>query len=240
MFLMMKKVSIAQTQISQKEKFLGWYTTGSSFKAHDSQINAVFSKYNENPVFLVVDVEHNNELGIPTQAFITKEEVDPKTGSIMKSFFHIESKVEAHEPEEIGVEHLLREIKEISLNSLSSNIALKLQTLQGLSGKIREIVQYLKDVKEGKLPPNNKIIFLLQEIINELPNLNSEDLIKAYSAKNNDMMFAVYICAMMRCLLALHTLIFVGKDNEEKVKEKEEMEKEKEKKKEKEKAEKKK
>lgn len=49
------------------------------------------------------------------------------------------------------------------------------------------------------------------------------------------MMFAVYICAMVRTVLALHTLIFVGKDNEEKEKEKErereqEREKEKEKK----------
>jgi hypothetical protein len=35
------------------------------------------------------------------------------------------------------------------------------------------------------------------------------------------MMFAVYICAMIRCVLALHTLIFVGKNNEEKEKEKE-------------------
>jgi len=41
-------------------------------------------------------------------------------------------------------------------------------------------------------------------------------LIKAFSAKNNDQMFAIYICAMTRCVLALHTLIFVGKDNEEK------------------------
>ena len=32
----------------------------------------------------------------------------------------------------------------------------------GLEGKIREIVLYLKDVREGKLPPNNKIMFLLQ------------------------------------------------------------------------------
>lgn len=91
MFAMMKK-------ISQKEKFLGWYTTGSSFKSHDVQINEVFAKYTDRPIFLVVDVEHNNELGLPTQAFITKEEVDPKTGSINKSFFHIESKVEATEP----------------------------------------------------------------------------------------------------------------------------------------------
>jgi hypothetical protein len=50
------------------------------------------------------------------------------------------------------------------LNSLSSNIQLKVQALQGLEGKIKGIVKYLKDVREGKLPPNNKIVFLLQVI----------------------------------------------------------------------------
>ena len=73
--------------------------------------------------------------------------------------------------------------------------------------------------------------------MNLLPNLNSEELIKAFSAKNNDMMFAIYICAMTRCVLTLHTLIFVGKDNEEKERERE-REKEREKEKEKEKKEK--
>lgn len=51
------------------------------------------------------------------------------------------------------------------MNSLSSNIQQQVQTLQGLEGKIREIVLYLKDVREGKLPPNNKIMFLLQVIL---------------------------------------------------------------------------
>ena len=42
---------------------------------------------------------------------------------------------------------------------------------------------------------------------------------RAFAAKNNDMMFAVYLCGMLRCVLALHTLIFVGKNNEEKERE---------------------
>lgn len=45
---------------------------------------------------------------------------------------------------------------------MSSNLQLKVKALQGMSGKIREIVSYLNDVKEGKLPPNNKIMFMLQ------------------------------------------------------------------------------
>ena len=93
---------------------------------------------------------------------MTQEEVNPKTGSIYKSFFHIESTVVATEPEEIGVEHLLREIKEIPLNSLEASIAQKVQALKGLSGKIEEIVAYLRDVREGRLPANNKIVFMLQ------------------------------------------------------------------------------
>ena len=86
--------------------------------------------------------------------------------------------------------------------------------MRGLGGKIEEIVEYLRDVRDGRLPANNKIMFALQEIVNLLPNLNSEELMRAFAAKNNDMMFAVYLCAMMRCVLALHTLIFVGKNNE--------------------------
>ena len=68
---------------------------------------------------------------------------------------------------------MLREIKEIPLNSLESSIFQKIQALKGLEDKIQEIVEYLRDVKEDKLPANNKIMFLLQEIVNLLPNLNS-------------------------------------------------------------------
>jgi 26S proteasome regulatory subunit N8 len=61
-------------------------------------------------------------LALPTQAFNAVEEIT-KEGNIIKSFVHIHSTVQAFEPEEIGVEHLLREIKEISLNSLSNELS---------------------------------------------------------------------------------------------------------------------
>ena len=40
-------------------------------------------------------------------------------GNLKRIFRHVDSSVEAFEPEEIGVESLLREIKSINLNSLS-------------------------------------------------------------------------------------------------------------------------
>lgn len=63
--------------------------------------------------------------------------------------------------------------------------------------------------------------YYLKEIINLLPNLNSDELIHASSAKNNDIMFSIYVCALARSILALHTLLFIGKKDEAEKKEEE-------------------
>lgn len=69
----------------------------------------------------------------------------------------------------------------------------------------------MKNVQVGKMKANDKIFFTLQEIVNLLPDLSSEQLIRSYSAKNNDIMFSVYTCTLTRIILALHTLLYLGK-----------------------------
>ena len=157
---------------------------------------------------------------MPTEAYVTVEEVD-REGNAVKYFLSIPSSVKAYEPEEIGVEHLLREIKEIPLNTIDSNVAAKIQSLEGLTSKISEIARYLQNVQCGKMKANDKIFFTLQEIINLLPDLSTDQLIKSYSAKNNDVMFSIYSCAITRIVLAIHTLLYLGKkDSDDKKEEK--------------------
>ena len=60
-------------------------------------------------------------MALPTEAYCSVEIVSSE-GNIIKNFVHIPSTVEAFEPEEVGVEHLLREIKDISLDSLSNKV----------------------------------------------------------------------------------------------------------------------
>mmetsp|Transcript_37379 Transcript_37379/g.33520 ORF Transcript_37379/g.33520 Transcript_37379/m.33520 type:complete len:97 (-) Transcript_37379:545-835(-) len=90
-------------KISAKEKVVGWYTTGTKFKPHDIEIHEVFKKYCAHPVLVMIDVEHVDELGLPTEAYTSTEEVT-RDGTIIKQFVHIPSTVQAFEPEEIGVE----------------------------------------------------------------------------------------------------------------------------------------
>lgn len=55
--------------------------------------------------------------------------------------------------------------------------------------------------------------------MNHLPDLSSESLIRSYSAKNNDIMFSIYTCAISRIILAIHTLLYLGKKDAEQKKE---------------------
>lgn len=130
-----------------------------------------------------------------------------REGTIIKNFVHIPSSVEAFEPEEVGVEQLLRDIKDVTVSSLTTQIQQKTSSLKGMANKMNMIKKYLDDVVEGKKQPNMQVIYNLQEIFNCLPNANSDEMTKALLIKNNDNTFVLYICSIIRSIVSLHNLI---------------------------------
>jgi len=124
-----------------------------------------------------------------------------------KIFVHIGSEVGAHEAEEIGVEHLLRDVKDATISTLSTEVSNRLSALGDLSKYLEDIRCYMGMVLEGKLPINHEIMYNLQEAFNLMPNLNVEEVDKAFAVKTNDMMMAMYIASLVRSVIALHNLI---------------------------------
>jgi 26S proteasome regulatory subunit N8 len=59
----------------------------------------------------------------------------------------------------------------------------------------------------GKIPINNQIAYNLQNILNLLPNLNVEELVKAILVKTNDLYLVMYVSSLIRAILALHDLL---------------------------------
>jgi 26S proteasome regulatory subunit N8 len=47
----------------------------------------------------------------------------------------------------------------------------------------------------------------LQDVFNLLPNLGVEALSRSFTVQSNDMMLAIYLAALTRSVLALHSLI---------------------------------
>merc|ERR1712048_1178718 len=115
-----------------------------------------------------------------------------------RTFVNVKCSVGASEPEEVGVEHLLRDIKNASASTLAVRVGDKISALKGLALRLKEISAYLSSVVAGKLPMNHEIIYQLQEIFNLLPDVNSEEIVRAFAMETNDTMLALYIGSMLR------------------------------------------
>ncbi|CAO3592067.1 unnamed protein product [Absidia cylindrospora] len=193
-------------KVNAKEKMIGWYHSGPKLRSSDLEINELFKRYTPNPVLVIVDVKPKDS-EIPTDAYFSIEEIKDDGTATTKTFMHVPSEIVAEEAEEIGVEHLLRDIKDNAVGTLSTRISGQLSSLSGLQGRLEEIRDYLEKVVSNQLPVNHQIIYNLQDIFNLLPNLESQFMVQAFSTKTNDQLLLMYLSSLIRSVIALHNLI---------------------------------
>ncbi|PKS13094.1 hypothetical protein jhhlp_000435 [Lomentospora prolificans] len=220
-------------KINAREKLIGWYHSGPKLRASDLEINELFKRYTPNPLLVIIDV-HPKEAGVPTDAYFAVDEIKDDGTTTARTFVHTPSVIEAEEAEEIGVEHLLRDIRDVAAGTLSTRITNQLQSLQGLHLRLREIGAYLQKVLDKELPVNHAILGNLQDVFNLLPNLTApkgdgkpgvSELSHAMGVKTNDQLMSIYLSSLIRAITAFHDLIenkIQNKQhNEDKEKEKE-------------------
>ncbi len=135
MYQMFKKVNA-------KERIVGWYHTGPKLHRNDILINDLIRKYCSHAVLVIVDAKPKN-IGLPTEAYAGVEEVHDDGTPTTKTFEHVPSEIGAEEAEEVGVEHLLRDIKDTTVGTLSQRVTNQLMGLKGLHIKMEEIRRYL-------------------------------------------------------------------------------------------------
>jgi 26S proteasome regulatory subunit N8 len=203
-------------KVNAREKLIGWYHSGPKLRASDLEINELFKRYTPNPLLVIIDVQPK-ESGVPTDAYFAVEEIKDDGTTTSRTFVHTPSIIEAEEAEEIGVEHLLRDIRDVAVGTLSTRITNQLQSLQGLHLRLRDIGAYLQKVLDGQLPVNHAILGNLQDVFNLLPNLSSTEgtdgksgggeLAHAMSIKTNDQLMTIYLSSLIRAITAFHDLI---------------------------------
>ena len=138
MYQMFKKVNA-------KERIVGWYHTGPKLHQNDVIINDKIRSYCPQSVLVIIDAEPKT-VGLPTEAYRAVEEVHDDGTPTTKTFEHVASEIGAEEAEEVGVEHLLRDIKDTTVGTLSQQITNQLLGLKGLNGKLKDMNSYLEQV----------------------------------------------------------------------------------------------
>ncbi|ORY28156.1 proteasome regulatory subunit 12 [Naematelia encephala] len=207
-------------KVNARERPIGFYHTGPRLRSSDLEITELFKRFCARPVMVIVDVRASGgrgDTGIPTDAYFAVEEIRDDGTATQRTFTHVPTSIEAEEAEEIGVEHLLRDIASssgapsstlLTTQSLSTRVAAQLNALQGLRARLDEISEYLSAVRRSTLPINHQVVYQLQEIIGLLPQIGGDaDLGKAFRVETNDSTMVVYLSAIVRTVLALNDLI---------------------------------
>jgi len=197
-------------KVNAREIVVGFYSTGPKIRENDIKIDELVRAYCPQPVFVVIDVRPEND-AIPTTAYVSVEEVETDASEarkeIRRTFKHVSSMIGAYEAEEVGVEHLLRDVNDPTVSTLASQIKHKMTGLSTLRERLAEMRAYLEAVLAEKLPPNNQILYNCQAIFNLMPNLNQDALVESMLVKTNDYHLAVYCASLVRCIIALHELV---------------------------------
>uniref|UniRef100_A0A2I2YMF8 MPN domain-containing protein n=1 Tax=Gorilla gorilla gorilla TaxID=9595 RepID=A0A2I2YMF8_GORGO len=93
-------------KVNARERIVGWYHTGLKIHKNGITINELMKRYYPNSVLIIIDV-NPKDLGLPTEAYISVEEIQDDGTPTLKTFEHVTSEIG-----EVGVEHLLRDIKD--------------------------------------------------------------------------------------------------------------------------------
>ena len=200
-------------KVNAKERVVGFYSTGPEIRPNDLRIHDIVKRFLPNntispPIFCIIDIRPDRQ-SLPTTSYKVVEEVSTKDGqrTVNLSFAHVPSQMGAMEAEEVGVEHLLRDINDPTVSTVASLIKGKIAGLSTLTEKLVECKDYLEAVVRGDQKINPEIVANLQTIINLLPNLNTEEMVRSMLIKTNDMHMAIYLSALIRSVIALHDLV---------------------------------
>eukprot|EP00906_Rhabdomonas_costata_P036356 RCo051024 len=214
-------------KVNARERVVGWYSTGPKIKANDIEIHQIFRRYCTQPVYCIIEVEPR-DMGIPTSSYIVKEVTEDESSEPKLMFQHVPSSIGALEAEEIGVEHLLRDVSDATVSTLSTQVRDKVAALRALYDRLEEIRSYLNTVVEGELPINHNILYKIQDIFNILPLLHQQKAQKEMAIEVNDNMMAMYMAFLVKAVVAIHSLINNKQELKRKKEQKEKERKEKE------------
>ena len=192
-------------KINAKENVVGFYSTGPQLRANDLRIHSILKRFTDDPVFCIIDIRPDRQ-ELPVTSYTVVEQVHHVGAHVEKQFVHVQTTMGAMEAEEVGVEHLLRDINDPTVSTVMSLIDGKLNGLKTLAEKLLEARDYLqKCANGGKV--NEEILSNLQTIIMLLPNLNTPELVQSIIVKTNDMHMAIYLASLIRSVIALHDLV---------------------------------
>lgn len=151
----LKKMYNLYHRVNSKEEIIGWYHTGGRIFQNDFEISQYIQKHTENVYCLIINTEEND--------FIKIYKYDDE------KMVALNFQIEAEEAEEVGVEHLIRDIKDEE-NGI-------LEGLKKYKQSVDMVIEYLEKAEKDY---NFVIMQEIQECLNNLPEVHVGEMKDVY------------------------------------------------------------
>lgn len=187
------------SQIYPDHECLGWYSTSVNFNTKvDLAFHKRFQEYNESPLYLRMNpliAKDAKQLPVTVYRMETKMIKDNAT----HVFVALPFKVVSDPAERLTVDHI---IQDKDVPTKGSQIVPPYETLKNavnaLQSRVKLLVEYLSQVEQGKVKPNQEILKNIQTVCNRLPAMNNEKFSDDFFSEMANGMMMTYLATMTK------------------------------------------
>jgi 26S proteasome regulatory subunit N8 len=191
-------------KVQPRIKVVGWYSSGPDIAVNDVDVHLlVAERFCPNPIYCIVNADPAKK-GAPVTAYMATES---RGNNVAVEFRNVHTNLGTVEAEEIGIEHLLRDLTDSTVSSLSTKVEDRHIALLQLETMLGTIETYLNDVANDRLPVNPEILELLQEATNIAPVVHQLKTSPGMLVATNDNALATMLASMSRTVTALYDVI---------------------------------
>lgn len=203
-------------EVFPRYEFLGWYSTGKAPGEQDKALHKKIAEVsaNENPFFLLVDTEvmmqdkASQSEDLPVKVYDAVAHVGG--GELTVQWNEVPYNIDTLEAERIAVNHVAKSATTASAGHSSdftqhtSGLA---NSVVMLSNRVRELLEYVQDVKAGRAPKNQEILRQLLSICQALRASHPDTLQQEFGGEFNDASLVVLLATLTKACASTSDLL---------------------------------
>jgi len=181
-----------------KYEALGWYSTGQKIEPNDALIQKAMAQFNERPLYMLFDPKSNGdnrELPVSIYEEVVHITAEKTSTEFMPTAFRIESE----DAERVTAVHCAKVITNVESGSVvTPHYQTLAKAIAMLNSRVKVLHQYLRDVSQGKIEIDHKILRQIKGMCNRLPTMNSHEFKEDVFSEYNDALLVTYLSTITK------------------------------------------
>jgi len=209
---------LAQYQeVFPRYEFLGWYSTGKGPADSDHALHKKIQEVtsNENPFLLLLDTDgmggEKAAQGLeelPVKVYDVASNI--LSGELQVNWHQVPYVIDTLEAERIAVNHVAKSATTARAghsSDFTQHTGGLANSVVMLSGRVRELLDYMKEVKEGRAPKNHELLREMLSICQALQATQPDALRKEFCGEFNDATLVVLMATLTKACASTSDLL---------------------------------